>query len=55
VHTVLHRKRAAMAEYASQVRRLDGNPNWPVLSDVSEGAFLALFDANIEIFRRSRV
>ncbi|MDP2005231.1 MAG: PIG-L deacetylase family protein [Rubrivivax sp.] len=54
VHAVLHQKRAALAEYASQVRRLEGDPKWPVLADVSGGAFLALFDTGVEVFRRSR-
>jgi LmbE family N-acetylglucosaminyl deacetylase len=53
VHAVMHRKRAALAEYASQVSRRNGDPDWPVLADVSNGAFLGRFETGIEIFRQS--
>lgn len=52
VQAVMHRKRAALAEYASQLERRDGDPAWPVLADVSSGDFLDRFDAGVEIFRR---
>lgn len=53
VQAVLPRKRAALAEYASQVSRRDGDPRWPVLADVSGGAFLGRFETGIEVFRKS--
>jgi LmbE family N-acetylglucosaminyl deacetylase len=49
--TVLHRKLAALAAYRSQTQRFNGDPRWPVLSDVAEGEFLRRFETGIEIFR----
>jgi hypothetical protein len=48
-----HRKLAALAAYRSQTQRLNGNPRWPVLSDVAGGEFLRRFESGIEIFRRT--
>jgi len=48
---VLHRKLAALAAYRSQTQRFNGDPRWPVLSDVAEGEFLRRFETGIEIFR----
>jgi len=53
VGVVLHRKRAALAAYRSQLERLDGNPRWAVLSDVGDGDFLRRFETSVEIFRRT--
>ena len=51
VTSVRHRKRAALEAYRSQVQRLNGDPRWPVLSDVAGGEFLKCFDTGVEIFR----
>jgi LmbE family N-acetylglucosaminyl deacetylase len=53
VGEVLERKRAALAAYRSQVERLNGSPEWPVLSDVAQGEFLRRFETGVEIFRRT--
>jgi LmbE family N-acetylglucosaminyl deacetylase len=55
VGSVLHRKRAALAAYRSQLERLDGTPAWPVLSDVADGEFLRRFETGVELFRRADV
>lgn len=47
-------KAHALAAYRSQLERRDGDPDWPVLGDVSAGEFLARFAGDREIFRRSR-
>lgn len=51
VRSVLHRKLAALAAYRSQTQRFNGDPRWPVLSDVAEGEFLRCFETGVEIFR----
>ena len=53
VGAVLDRKRAALAVYRSQLERLNGDPRWPVLSDVAGGEFLRCFESGVEIFRRT--
>lgn len=53
VSDVLHRKRAALAAYRSQIERLNGDPRWPVLADVGDPEFLRYFEREVEIFRRS--
>lgn len=53
VGSMQHRKLAALAAYRSQTQRLNGNPRWPVLSDVAGGEFLRRFESGIEIFRRT--
>jgi len=53
VDSVLLRKLAALAAYRSQLQRFNGNPRWPVLSDVSDGEFLQRFETGVEIFRRT--
>ena len=53
VGSVQHRKLAALATYRSQLQRLNGDPRWPVLSDVAAGEFLGRFNTGIEIFRRT--
>jgi LmbE family N-acetylglucosaminyl deacetylase len=52
VRAMMDRKRAALAEYTSQMERRNGDPAWPVLADVSSGDFLERFDAGVEIFRQ---
>ena len=47
-------KAHALAAYRSQLERRDGNPDWPVLGDVSAGEFLARFAGDREVFRRSQ-
>lgn len=53
VRSVLHRKVDALNAYRSQMQRPHDNPNWPILSDVSDGAFLARFLSGSEVFRRT--
>jgi LmbE family N-acetylglucosaminyl deacetylase len=51
--SVLPRKLDALAQYRSQVQRQYDDSRWPILSDVSEGAFLERFCTGIEVFRRT--
>jgi LmbE family N-acetylglucosaminyl deacetylase len=53
VRSVLQRKIDALDAYRSQMQRPRGNPQWPILSDVSSGAFLARFLTGWEMFRRT--
>ncbi len=43
-------KRAALDKHATQMSRFNGERNWPTLSDVWEGEFLACFFRSHEIF-----
>ncbi|MGE3880112.1 MAG: PIG-L deacetylase family protein [Planctomycetota bacterium] len=43
-------KRAALAEHVTQTVRLDGNPDWRVLADVADGAWLRRLLAEKEYF-----
>ena len=47
-------KRRALAAHRTQVERRDGNPEWPVLADVSAGRWLELNLAPVELFTTSR-
>lgn len=49
---VLEEKREALDAHKSQMVRLDGTPDWPVLSDVAGGDFLANFFGPYEVFLR---
>ena len=49
---ILEHKHEALEQYKSQMTRLLDDPNWPILSDVSHGEFLACFFQEHEIFRR---
>jgi LmbE family N-acetylglucosaminyl deacetylase len=49
---VLESKRTALDQHKSQMMRLIPDPRWPILSDVSNGEFLACFFQEHEIFRR---
>lgn len=53
VQPVLQRKVDALDAYRSQMQRRDGHPDWPVLADVSDGAFLARFFTGVEVFHRT--
>jgi LmbE family N-acetylglucosaminyl deacetylase len=53
IRPVLQRKLDALAQYRSQVQRQQDDPRWPILSDVSEGSFIACFQTGTEIFRRT--
>lgn len=55
VRPVLQRKLDALSAYRSQTQRREANPDWPILSDVSDGAFLARFFTGVEVFRRTVV
>ena len=53
IRPVLKEKADALDAYRSQMQRLNDIPDWPVLSDVSNGAFLARFLSGREVFRRT--
>jgi len=50
VHDVLDLKRLALSKHASQTQRRDGDPGWPILDDVCDGAFTELFFQGYELF-----
>ena len=43
-------KRDALAQYKTQMTRISGNPEWPILHDVANGEFLECFFQDREIF-----
>lgn len=43
-------KLRALAAHKSQVLRLNDNPDWPILSDVADGAWLEACTQNVEMF-----
>jgi len=45
-------KRAALEQYRSQMTRMNSDPSWPVLSDVSCGEFLRCFFQDYELFTK---
>jgi LmbE family N-acetylglucosaminyl deacetylase len=51
---VLDRKREALEQHASQMRRLLPNPRWKILPDVAGGDFLECFFQPWEVFREWR-
>ena len=53
VGEVLSRKRHALDQHRSQMTQLLPAVEWPILSDVSGGAFLNCFFQDFEIFRCS--
>lgn len=50
IHPHLPRKRAGLACHASQTVRPPGMPDWPILADVADGDWLALFFTGVELF-----
>jgi LmbE family N-acetylglucosaminyl deacetylase len=46
----LKKKKTALSLYPSQMVRLNSDPRWPILSDVSNGEFLACFFQGLEVF-----
>lgn len=52
VGDVLELKRAALDQYASQMKRIIPDPRWLTLSDISNGEFLECFFQDHEVFRR---
>jgi len=52
ISSLLERKKGALDLYQSQMVRLNSNPQWPILSDVSNGEFLSCFFQAVEIFHR---
>lgn len=48
----LDQKKAALNLYRSQMERLNGDPRWAILRDVSQGDFLSCFFQELEIFHR---
>jgi LmbE family N-acetylglucosaminyl deacetylase len=54
ISSVRDRKVKALAEYRSQMERLDGNPSWPIMRDVAGGEFLQYFLSSTEFFRVSQ-
>lgn len=55
IRPVLSRKTEALAQYRSQMERRDADPRWPILSDVSDGAFLERLLRPTEVFRRTEM
>lgn len=55
VGNVLERKRNALLQHASQTVRWNGDPRWPILSEVGSGEFLPRFFEDYEIFARHRI
>jgi LmbE family N-acetylglucosaminyl deacetylase len=53
IRSVLQQKVDALHAYRSQMQRPQDTPHWPILSDVSDGAFLARFLTGWEVFRRT--
>jgi LmbE family N-acetylglucosaminyl deacetylase len=51
IHDVIGLKREALACHRSQVQRMAGRQDWPVLSDVSGGNFVECFFGEFELFR----
>ena len=50
---VIPEKRAALEQYRSQMTRLNSDPRWPTLGDVSDGEFLeCFFQAHERFFKR---
>ena len=54
VGDALEEKREALDQHRSQMTRLNGTPQWPILADVAGGDFLACFFGPYEVFRRRR-
>lgn len=52
---VIEVKRAALNEHRSQMTRLTGDEEWPILQDVAGGEFISCFLQDHEIFRRTDV
>jgi LmbE family N-acetylglucosaminyl deacetylase len=52
VSDVADRKRRALDAHRSQTERPDGHPDWPVLSDLGRGDFLARLTGDCELFLR---
>jgi LmbE family N-acetylglucosaminyl deacetylase len=52
VGDVLDIKRAALNAHRTQTVRLNGNSQWPILSDVAAGEFLECLFRPYEVFRR---
>lgn len=50
VGDVLPRKRSALEQHRTQMERLQPDAGWPVLGDVLDGAFLACFFQDYELF-----
>jgi len=50
VRSVAEKKRQALAAHRSQVTRLNGDPAWPILDDVSGGQFVACMTGDYEVF-----
>lgn len=55
VRSALQVKREALAAYASQMSRLNGDPRWPILADVADGTFLERFLGGLELFRQTQL
>lgn len=53
VRSAIATKKQALACHETQTRRLSGDSEWPVLSDVAGGDFLDCFFSGSEYFQRS--
>ena len=54
IRPVLQHKLDALAEYRSQMQRQQGEPAWPILSDVAAGSFVECFLTGTEVFRQTQ-
>jgi LmbE family N-acetylglucosaminyl deacetylase len=54
VGDVLGQKQSALAMHATQTSRMDGDPTWPILSDVADGDFLECLFGDYEFFARTQ-
>lgn len=54
VASVLGEKRRALSVYHSQVDRPEGDPDWPILSDVAGGEWVERLLCDFEMFSRPR-
>lgn len=50
IRGVIEKKRKALAAHRSQVIRLNGDPSWPILGDVSDGQFIECMTGDYEVF-----
>jgi LmbE family N-acetylglucosaminyl deacetylase len=55
IEGVLQLKRSALEQHKTQMSRMQNNPNWIILEDVSDGEFVNCFFQKKELFRRYKV
>jgi LmbE family N-acetylglucosaminyl deacetylase len=55
IEAVLAIKRNALEQHKTQMSRMQNNPNWVILEDLSDGEFVNCFLQKQEIFRRYKI